>query len=289
MKKDGANMNIKTNILVLFFIVFIICFSGCIGENKANIVGSPTIDENEETDIQLFSENITISIYSPNNIYLKGEYVSKNPTNKTINQSVVFNFSPSIPYDFKRTELNGNYIDFYAKSGEYYTYKDGTRYKTAIVNVTFLPYESNIFSVYHNLESTEDDSAFEDVFSLAYINKDGNRWNGSIKYANFTIILDSDLYDTLEINGNATTSVEKEIIVKKIYTNWKPDININIKCRQFHIQRIYLIIGVFIAIIILLIALIIWYKKYSKNPPNYSSENNNKSRQQKSKNDKDNN
>lgn len=257
-------MDKKIPIIILFLILFVSSLSGCVGSIKANIIGTPTINTNEKTDIQLISEDISYDIHNKKSIYFNAEYVLKNPTNKTINQSILFDFYPIVPDGFKRTQVNGEYVS-YDRIKTYNPSSGAYDYSSAIVNVTFNKYESIMLKVIHQLEGIEEDSAFTDVCSILYKCKNGNRWNGSIQYANFSIMLHKKTYDTLEISGFDITEEGNEIIAKKSYTNWIPESNITIKCSKFHQERINLVIIVFLATFILIAMLLIWYKKTRKN------------------------
>lgn len=265
-------MNKKITLVVISLLILIIFLSGCV-DNRPDTISIPTINITEETDIQLISAEIDYNIVSKNSVYFNAVYVLNNPTNKTINQTILFNFSPSVHHDFQYIEVDGEYITCDKIKGHYEESTGTTYFPTAIANITFLSNENKTLRIRAlNLKAKEEFSFFSNAYSVTYESIDGDKWNNTIQYANFTIRLNKYHYDTLEIKDFDITENSEEIVATKSFTNWVPDKNFIIKFSKFDPVKLIILV---IPILIIAIIIVLW-KIYFRKPRDEKRNNENK-------------
>jgi hypothetical protein len=254
----------KRNTLILIFILFlIVLLSGCTEIREPDTVSIPSIHINEETYVRLISVDVRFEISYKNYVFFNAVYVLHNPTNKTINQTILFNFSPEIHRNrFPYIEVNEGWINCDKIKGQNEESIGTTYYPTVRANITILANEKKTLRIPRlKLDSKDEFSIISNTRYVTYESINGSKWNDTIQYANFTIILEKNYFHNLEIEGFEITEDCKKIVATKSFTNWIPEKNIIIKFSKYDLVKIFII---FILIITIEIILGRWYINFKK-------------------------
>ena len=204
MKKIASKISFPIILLILIMNNYVLAI-----EQPENYSCSPTTIT--DTQVMFISEEVEYVVddwwYAW--ITVTAHYVFKNPTNKTINQTIFLPFLEYVPDETLEIRANGNpilYIEDHSAYIEEFLselvskYHDST--SLASFNLSFKANETIIVVATYQGDSerewgSDNPLAFlTDIHRCKYISKTGGTWNTSLQNASFTFKIKKNLYNS---------------------------------------------------------------------------------------------
>jgi hypothetical protein len=276
MKEYGGRQMIKKEYIIAMWVIAMIAVPFNVGADVISVEAARTgqLIPNEDTPVFMQSQNITA--YIGKNVHEITEYTLKNPSDSTLNLTLLLPFSGDQEdiNDFPRPEdivlwVRGIQTDFTWTTFTWDNPLDRTSYywddqvfNAILFDVQFEPYEAVVILAEYNrsyVRETKTDWIYE------YLTMTGMLWNHSIEYAKFELYIDDEVknYGVKGMNNYSVEETDNSTHITKVFHDWVPSRNIQVWIMNDHspinpfFYEVTLPILIILGIIMLLVLIII--------------------------------